>query len=229
MDTATEAADPEGRGAAAERLIEEYGALMLATARRWSASDQDAEDAFQHVAERVLRNPPTGRVGDICAWLRTAVKNQALSIVRHRRRIAASGVPEALEGPPLFAPPTAPGADVRVEQLERLRQSGQALRLLKPQEIRALQLRAEGYSYKEIAATTGWSTTKVNRCIAEGRLAFERALNGIESGAECRRLVPSLEALLDGGASAEEVVALRRHLSTCLACRARVRHHRAAA
>jgi RNA polymerase sigma factor (sigma-70 family) len=210
-------------------LIEEFGALMLATARRWSANDQDAEDAFQRAAEKALRNRPGGSHDDVRAWLRTTVKNEALAIVRQRRRITAAGTAESLDGPRLFAPQAPPRTDVRAEQIERLRLGSQALRRLKPQEIRALQLRAEGYSYKEIEAITSWSATKVNRCIAEGRRAFRQALNGIESGAECNRLAPTIAAFAAGEATEDEVAAVRPHLSTCLSCRARLRHHRAAA
>jgi DNA-directed RNA polymerase specialized sigma24 family protein len=39
-------------------------------------------------------------------------------------------------------------------------------------------LQAEGYSYAEIQAITGWSYTKVNRCLAEGRARL-RALGAI--------------------------------------------------
>jgi len=212
-----------------EGLIDEFGALMLATARRWSANDQDAEDAFQRAAEKALRNRPDGSRDEVRAWLRTTVKNEALAIVRQRRRIAAGGSAEVLDGPRLFAPQSPPDTDVRAEQLERLRLGSQALRRLKPQEIRALQLRAEGYSYKEIATITSWSATKVNRCIAEGRRAFRQALDGIESGAECDRLAPMVAAFAADQATPAERAAVRSHLSTCLACRARLRHHRAAA
>jgi RNA polymerase sigma factor (sigma-70 family) len=212
-----------------EALIEEFGALMLATARRWSANDQDAEDAFQRAVEKALRNRPSGSPDEVRAWLRTTVKNDALAIVRQRRQIGAGGTAESLVGPRLFAPRAAPGTDVRAEQLERLRLGSQALRRLKPQEIRALQLRAEGYTYKEIEAITSWSATKVNRCVAEGRQAFKQALAGIEAGAECGRLAPALKAIAAGEGTAEDRASVRPHLSTCLACRARLRHHRAAA
>jgi RNA polymerase sigma factor (sigma-70 family) len=229
MATGQRPAGQEDRADDTGRLIEEYGALMLATARRWSATDVDAEDAFQRAAERALRNRPAGGRDEIRAWLRTTVKNEALSIVRQRRRIVAGGPPEALSGVPLFSPEAPPDTDLRVEQLERLRLGSQALRQLKPPEIRALQLRAEGYSYKEIADITSWSTRKVDRCVYEGRRAFEQALRGIASGAECRRLEPALAAVADGETGTPERAAVQRHLSTCLACRARLRRHRAAA
>jgi DNA-directed RNA polymerase specialized sigma24 family protein len=44
-----------------------------------------------------------------------------------------------------------------------------ALRRLKPDERRALVLKAEGFSYAEICELNGWTYTKVNRCLAEGR------------------------------------------------------------
>ena len=99
---------------------------------------------------------------------------------------------------------------------------------LKPQEVRCLLLRAEGYSYKQICEETGWTYTKVNRCITEGRRAFVEQVAGIESGAECERLAPLLSKLADGEAVAEDLAALRPHLRTCLACRARLREYRGA-
>jgi len=158
---------------------------MLATARRWSVSDQDAEDAFQRAAERALLHRPSGSPDYLRVWLRTTVKNEALSIARQRRQIVPGGAPESLPpGRRMFSAQRAPDTALLVEQLERLRLGSQALHRLKPQEIRALQLQAEGYSYREIAAITGWSATKVNRCLAEGRDAFRQAVAAIEAGAE---------------------------------------------
>ncbi|HWM09583.1 MAG TPA: sigma-70 family RNA polymerase sigma factor [Solirubrobacteraceae bacterium] len=213
----------------AARLIEEYGAQMLATARRWSATDEDAEDAFQRAAERALRHRPGGAPDELRAWLRTTVKNEALSVARHRRRIVPGGAAESLSGRRMLSIQATPDTDVRVEQIERLRLGSQALRLLKPQEIRALQLQAEGYSYREIADITGWSATKVNRCLAEGRHAFRAALTGIESGSECDRLAPSLSALADRTATPDDIAAVRPHVATCLHCRSKLRRLRAAA
>jgi Putative zinc-finger len=70
--------------------------------------------------------------------------------------------------------------------------------------------------------------TKVNRCLSEGRRAFLERLSGIESGAECERLAPSLSALADGEALREELASLRLHLKGCSSCRARLADFRAA-
>ena len=93
--------------------------------------------------------------------------------------------------------------------------------------MRALLLKAEGYSYREICGPP-WTYTKVNRCLTEGRRAFAERVEGIQAGAECERLAPVLSALVDGEASAEDLAALRPHLKTCLSCRVRLREFRAA-
>jgi len=93
--------------------------------------------------------------------------------------------------------------------------------------VRCMLLRAEGHSYRQICEITGWTYTKVNRCLSEGRAAFLRHVAGIEAGSECERLQPLLSMLADGEARAEELAALRPHLKTCLTCRARLREYRA--
>ena len=89
-------------------------------------------------------------------------------------------------------------------------------------------LRAEGYSYKQIQEITGWTYTKVNRCLTEGRKAFLERVAGIEAGSECERLAPLLSKLVDGEATADDLTTLRPHIRTCLACRAALREYRSA-
>lgn len=120
-------------------------------------------------------------------------------------------------------------AHTSAEWRERLRHGGEALRRLKPHERRALRLQAAGYSYREIAELSGWTYTKVNRCISEGRRAFRKALEDIESGRECARLAPVLAELGVRRTTAAELADLRAHLATCLACRATLRARRASA
>ena len=74
---------------------------------------------------------------------------------------------------------------------------------------------------------TGWSYTKVNRLLTEGRRTFLRRVSGIQRGADCVRYEPLLSALADGEASAEELAQLRPHMRTCLSCRAALREFRA--
>ena len=122
-----------------------------------------------------------------------------------------------------FVPGTERSVEDKLAAEERVRRSAEALRALKPDEAKALLLKAHGLSYEEIGARCGWSYTKVNRSITEGRRRFLSAFAEIESGAECERFAPIVEALGNRSASAAQVLQIRPHLRHCTACRAAVR------
>ena len=110
----------------------------------------------------------------------------------------------------------------RATDRERAHRALAALATLKRDEARALVLQAAGRTYAEIEAETGWSHTKVNRALTEGRAAFRGRLAALDEGAECAHYAPLLPALVRGRAPADAVVALRAHLRACGACRARL-------
>jgi RNA polymerase sigma factor (sigma-70 family) len=209
---------------AALALLARHGAQILATARRYAANAEDAEDAYQRGLEILLTKAPTTREDELVPWLKTVVKHEAFALRRQRERLT----PVTGDGEPVERG-TAPSAThEQAERYERLSQSAEALGRLKPQEIRCLVLRAQGLSYREICNATGFTYTKVNRCLTEGRQALSGRLAGIEGGIECARLAPLLSALADGEADAAALARLRPHLKTCLSCRARLREFRAA-
>ena len=109
---------------------------------------------------------------------------------------------------------------------ERVDRSVEALKALKPDEARALLLKAEGLSYQEIGKRFGWSYTKVNRSITEGRKRFLNVFGEIESGEACEAYGEVLSALATGTATSAQVVSIRPHLRHCAACRATVREMR---
>jgi len=209
---------------AAVELLARHGTQILATARRYAATPEDAEDAYQRAFEILLTKAPTTSEDELVPWLKTVVKHEAFALRRQRERhspvtddgeLGERGTPAAV-------------THDQAERYEHLRQGAEALRQLKPQEIRALLLRAEGYSYQEICEITGWTYTKVNRALTEGRQALAITLAGIQGGIECAKLAPQLSALADGEASAADLAALRPHLKTCLSCRATLKEFRAA-
>ena len=208
---------------AALELIAKHGRQVLATARRYSSNLEDAEDAYQRGLEILLTKAPTTHEEELVPWLKTVVKHEAFAIRQARERAA----PTTDDGEPVERPAGA-AADDQAERFERLQLGAEALRRLKPQEVRCLLLKAEGYSYREICRITGFTYTKVNRCLTEGRRAFVERVSGIEGGGECERLAPLVSRLADGEASSADLRALRPHLKTCLACRARLREYRAA-
>ena len=120
-----------------------------------------------------------------------------------------------------------PGPNDRAARRERVARSGEALQALKPQEVRALTLKAQGYSYAEIGEITGWSYTKINRCMAEGRKRFLQVFADIEQGRRCEELAGALSEMADGEGANGSTEALQFHLRSCATCRAKLRAYRA--
>jgi RNA polymerase sigma factor (sigma-70 family) len=208
------------RERAALELISRRGPEVMRAARRFALDHDDAEDAYQRALEILLTKAPTVEQDRLLGWLKAVVKHEAFALRRRRDTPVEQEVFER--------PDPAAGVEDRAERFDRLRVGAEAMRRLKPQEARALSLRAEGLSYQEICEATSWTYTKVDRCLKEGRRSFLRHLEAIESGAECERLRPLLSRLADGEASVTELVAARPHVRACAACRAVLREYRAA-
>jgi RNA polymerase sigma factor (sigma-70 family) len=200
-------------------LLQEHAAELLRFARRFSLCVDDAHDAYQRGVEILVRRMRTEPPDSPLNWLRTVIKHEAVAVRLQREQLVGRDDVDLdrHEGRHLEDP-----AD-RAVGFERLRHTAEALQRLKPQEVTALVLRAEGLSYREICAHTGWTYTKTNRCITEGRRALLDRLGAIESGAECDRWLPALSALADGEATAADLAELRPHLRACPACRATLR------
>jgi RNA polymerase sigma factor (sigma-70 family) len=219
------------RKRAAVELIAQHGSSLRRTARRYSINTEDAEDAYQRSLEIVLTKAPNVRPNELVRWTHTVIKHEALAVRRKRERMLG-GVPLSAEDPTredwvAMIPSGGDGPDVRAERGERIARSREALQTLKPAELRALTLLAEGYSYAEIGEITGFSQTKVNRCLAEGRERFRRIVARSEDGTRCAEMRPLISALCDGEASAKDADVVREHLRACAACRATMRAYRA--
>ena len=200
-------------------LVGSHADSLLRVAGRYSLCADDAHDAYQRGLEILMRHAARLDPERAAGWLHTVVKHEALAINRSRRRIVGFSEVDldTLESRTSASP------EERVLASDRVARSAEALHGLKPQEVRALWLKALGHSYEQICEATGWTYTKVNRLLAEGRKSFLERYAGIESGQECQRLAPTLSAFVDGEADAGQTVALRTHLRQCLACRAAVR------
>lgn len=218
------------RRAAVEAYARNQAALRR-TARRYSICEDDAEDALQRGLEILLRKAPSKDPRELIKWTQTVVKHEALAIRRERERTLGAPLAPADAAPEdwiALLPSGADGPPERLERREAVARSREALQALKPQELRALTLLAEGYSYAEIGEITSWSRTKINRCLAEGRERFRSFLSSSEAGGRCAELRPLVSAFCDGEAEAADAAAVREHLRACAPCRATVRAYRAA-
>ena len=152
------------------RLVEEQTGALFGLARRFSPSAEDARDAVQSALEILLRH--RHRIGAewMVPWLHTVVKHEALRLRREGSRGLA--LEDHLER---HGAPQVPSADELCARIDLRARARRDLPRLKAQERRALGLLAAGHFYREVCSITGWSYTKVNRCITEGRAALRVA------------------------------------------------------
>src|SRR4051812_10496149 len=202
-------------------MVARHGSALLRVANQFSFCHDDALDAYQRALEIYLRRLETVDRATEGAWLRVVVKHEAMAI---RNARAGSVDAEAVDLDERDA--ALREVDDRIAGGERVDRSVEALKALKPDEARALLLKAEGLSYDEIGRRFGWTYTKVNRSIAEGRKRFLKVYRGIEAGEACERYEPILDALAGGTATNAQVLLIRPHLRHCAACGATVRSMR---
>jgi RNA polymerase sigma factor (sigma-70 family) len=215
-------------------MIAQHERALKQTARRYSLCADDAEDAYQRAMEILLTKAPTEQPRELSRWTHTVIRHEALAIRRNRERLLGNpATAESREGGgavdwvELIPTAADDGPDRRVERRETIARSREALQALKPAELRALTLLAEGYSYAEIGQRTGWSYTKINRCLSEGRERFRSLVSRSEDGSRCAEMSPILSAFCDGETSEAEAAAVQEHLRACVHCRAVMRAYRA--
>ncbi len=188
-------------------MIARHEAALKRTARRYSLDAEDVDDAYQRALEIVLTKAPTTDPRELIRWTQTVTKHEALA-VRHGAREAARPTAAATTRPPTLSPVLRRPATTPTSRRSAARRSPAAARrceALKPAELRALSLLAAGHSYAEIGELTGFSQTKINRVLAEGRDRFRGLLSSSEDGSRCRELRPLLSAFCDGEASPRDV------------------------
>jgi RNA polymerase sigma factor (sigma-70 family) len=159
--------DDAARKRAAVETYARNESILRRTARRYSLCADDADEALQRGLEILLRKAPTEDPRELVKWMQTVVKHEALAVRRDRERILSG--PAAVTPKPdeedwvALLPASNDGPAEKAERQEAIARSREALQALKPQELRALTLLAEGYSYAEIGELTGYSQTNVYR------------------------------------------------------------------
>jgi len=222
------------RKRAAVELIKNHDAALRASARRYSLCAADAEDAYQRGIEILLGKAPVADPRQLLPWARTVIKHESLALRRARERVLPRAAEGDVHGPEreaddwvdrLEAP--GPRPEETVLDRERVARSREALAELKPDERKALTQLAEGYSYAEIGSLNGWTYTKVNRCLAEGRDRLRSVVRQSETGERCLLIEPLISACSDGELPADRVAEVENHLAACGRCRALLREYRA--
>ncbi len=121
-------------------LVREHAGDLLRWARRFSLCADDAQDAYQRTLEKLVRRMRAEPPDNAVRWAQTVVRHEALAIRAEREQTLGR---LALEDDRHRDAGALDPAE-RVERFERLAHTAEALRGLKPQEMTALALRAEG-------------------------------------------------------------------------------------
>ena len=132
--------------------IQKHADALLRVARRFSLCADDAADAYQRALEIFLRHSTTLDVENVPGWLFTVVRNEAHTVRDQRQRVLGRDEVDF----DLIEARHAPSPEDRALSFDTVARSAEALQRLKPQEVRALWMRASGRSYAEIASECGW-------------------------------------------------------------------------
>ncbi len=172
--TTRQPAEPGAVWRLAESLYRERREYLLAIARRNCGRDADAEEALHDAFAAFIEHYDPGDGAPALAWLTLTLKRRCWRI-RQEAWDAAPPQP-ARNGEDVIAEKTAErsqsGPEERVVDLEEARRR---LRALKANQRAAIGLQAAGLTYREIGERRGWTYTKVNRSITEGRAVLREA------------------------------------------------------
>jgi RNA polymerase sigma-70 factor (ECF subfamily) len=166
MEASTDAAQ------AARELFEEQGAAVYRFASVLLRHHQDAEDVLQETFLKLLRHLTIGGPTDnLRGWLFTVAAHAA----RDRQRRNARWIPWGPSHEPHADPRALPDEDGRVASMRA------AFRHLSRRDRLLLALRAQGLSYREIAAAAAIRPASVGRLLARAAGRCDRA---------CRQTMP---------------------------------------
>ena len=177
------AADRRARAEAiATRIYAERRDYLLRIARWHALNDEDAEEALQDTFLAFIEKADPDRIAEPLAWLTLTLKRECwgrrrrpCGARRGRRQIQSWRGPDYVLDQ--FEHPGR-GPEELAELSERVELTRELLAQLKPQERRALTLKALGYSYVEIGELTGWTHTKQSSAPA-GLLLFVQSTTPI--------------------------------------------------
>jgi RNA polymerase sigma factor (sigma-70 family) len=174
--------DERSRAQILDQLSPQEWGRLRRQARGNSRNRSDVEDALQEGCVQFLRFYE-GPASDALPWLLLVVKRCAWRIGRRARQrevpthvVTTIDFEDASESE-VVAMDERAGTEELAERAFALQARIELFAELKPDERTALILIGLGASYAEIGELRGWSHTKINRCVAEGRARL-RQLDG---------------------------------------------------
>jgi RNA polymerase sigma factor (sigma-70 family) len=156
-------------------LLTHHRTTLQRQARKHSARPADAEDALQDACLALLRHYDGPPGIDALRWAMLVTKRCAWALSQPSREHEVLCEPAVTDAATTRGEPVLDAAAEDADPAERSQHHADLLgelEALKPDQRSALVLFAAGYSYAEIGERRGWTKTKVNRSIAEGRASL---------------------------------------------------------
>src|SRR5689334_17524390 len=155
------------------QLFEQYYASLVRMLYRRTGDRDRAEDLAQETFARALAAPPNNPRPWLFAVALNLVREDGRRAVRQGRRLELlrAESPQHTESP-----------DEVFDRNERTAQVRQALALLSERDREVLLLKAEGFDYDEIAATTGLAKGAIGTTLARARRRLVEAYRGVDAG-----------------------------------------------
>jgi RNA polymerase sigma-70 factor, ECF subfamily len=153
------------------QLYHEYHASLVRMLYRRTGDADRAEDLAHEVFARALASPPENPRPWLFAVALNLVRDDGRRAVRQGRRL------ELLRAE---GPSSAPAPDQELERVEQAATVREALDSLAPRDREVLLLKAEGFSYDEIAATLGLAKGAIGTTLARARSRLVEAYHARE-------------------------------------------------
>lgn len=161
-------------GSVADLFAQYHGSLVRMLFRR-TGDRERAEEIAQEVFARAVTAAPRNPRPWLFAVALNLIREEARTIKRRERRLVLykAEQPEAAEAP-----------DVVMSREERIGMVRAALETLSPRDREALLLKAEGFSYDEIARVVGLSPGAVGTTLARARRRLVEAYRAADRDQE---------------------------------------------
>ncbi|MGB1889424.1 MAG: RNA polymerase sigma factor, partial [Akkermansiaceae bacterium] len=146
----------QATGDAAIELLKQYERPLYQYIWQMLQQQQDCEDVMQETFRKALRALPDYREENhFKSWLFRIGRNEAIDIIRRRRRMIVAEAPEEYLGG-VQDIESLPGARELIEERESMQAFMRAIALLPEKEKEVVAMRTQGeLSFKEIAEIVG--------------------------------------------------------------------------
>ena len=144
--------------------LNRFEGRLLRYAQRITGDPHRARDVVQETFLKLCREDAVAMDGHLAQWLYTVCRNQALDVRRKESRMTAIAEPSLMD-----AAGREPSPDQTAENRDDLTRILDCLSELTPHQQECIRLKFQhGFSYREISAITGLSTTNVGFLIHTG-------------------------------------------------------------